>query len=157
MVVIRCPEAREKGGQYTKRLLPDFLIPYSSIRLDRVLEAERKRREDGAGLEECSFIMGCLEARTVRTHLRRLDESVSAVALQLSEELAHAPQYSQLPEPDPGQCAVVRLHTMHESILQVAAASGGQVIRLRQHLQEYWWHFVGTPSTRCVSPLAQPP
>jgi hypothetical protein len=156
-VVIRCPESRKQGGQYTKRLLPDFLIPYSPVRLDWVLEAERKRREEGASLEECSFIMGCLEPRTVRKHLSRLNEAAAAVSLQMSEELAHSPQYSRLPESDPGQCAVSRLHTMHESILQGADASGRQTIILRQHLQEYWWHLVGTPSTNCASQIARPP
>jgi len=122
-----------------------------------LLEAERKRREEGASLEECSFIMGCLEPRTVRKHLRRLHEAAAAASLRLSEELAHTPQYEGLPESDPGQCAVMRLHTMHESILQGAAASGRQAITLRQHLQEYWWHLVGTPSTNCASQLVRPP
>lgn len=156
-MVIRCPEARKQGGQYTKRLLPDFLIPYSPVRLDRVLEAERKRREEGASIEACSFIMGCLEPRTVRKHLRLLDEGASAVSLRLSKELAHAPQYSRLPESDPGQCAVSRLYTLHERILQGAGASGGQTITLRQHLQEYWWHLVGAPSISCASQILRPP
>ena len=152
--VLRVPEA---GKQNTKRLLPDFLIPYSPVRLDRVLEAELKRRKDGASLEDCSFIMGCLELRTVRKHLNRLHEAAAAVSLQLSEYLARTPQYGKLPESDPDQCAVMRLHTMRERILQAASASGQRVIPLRQNLQEHWWHLVGNPSTNCASRNLRPP
>lgn len=157
MIVVQCDQARAAGRQYTKRLLPDFLIPHSPIRLDRVLEAELKRREKGASLEDCSFIMGCLELRTVRKHLKRLYAAASAVALQLSECLAHTPQYARLPEPQPGQSAVLRLHTIHNVISQAAGTAGRPVTSLRQFLQEQWWNLVGKPSTSCVSPAARPP
>ena len=38
--VILCPIARAEKSQYTKRLLPDFLTPYSVIRLDYLLRSE---------------------------------------------------------------------------------------------------------------------
>jgi hypothetical protein len=101
--------------------------------------------------------MGCLEMRTVRKHLSRLHEAAAAVCLRLSEDLAQTPQYAQLPESDPGQYAVMRLHTMHERTLQGAAASGRQAIPLRHNLQEQWWHLVGTPSTNCASQIVRPP
>ncbi|MFW6364171.1 MAG: hypothetical protein ACOC0D_10030 [Spirochaeta sp.] len=157
VIVVKCAQAQAAGRQYTKRLLPDFLIPYSPVRLDRVLEAEHARRENSASLADCSFIMGCIELRTVRTHLNRLRAAATAVALQLSEYLAHIPQYAHLPEPQPGQCTVARLHTVYHRTIEAAGAAGRQVTSLRQILQDHWWNLVGKPSTSCVSPAARPP
>ena len=157
MVVIQCPAARKAGTQCTKRLLPDFLIPYSPVRLDRLLEAERMRRQEKASIEDCCAILGCLEPRTVRTHLRRLHEAAASVSLQLSQWLAHSPQYARLPETDPGQCAVTRLHTIHDITALAAGAAGRPVASLRQSVQEHWWHLVGRQSTSCVSRAVRPP
>ncbi|MDZ7794224.1 MAG: hypothetical protein U5P10_11225 [Spirochaetia bacterium] len=157
VIVIKCAHARAAGKQYTKRLLPDFLIPYSPIRLDRVLEAERSRREEGARLEDCSYILGCLELRTVRKHLKRLHTAAASVALQLSEYLAHIPQYARLPEPQPGQCTVLRLNSLYHRTTEAAGAAGRPVTSLRQSLQEQWWKLVGKPPTSCVSRVARPP
>jgi hypothetical protein len=155
--VIKCAESRSQGNQYTRRILPDFLIPYSPVRLDRVLEAARTRREDGASLEKCSLVMGCLELRTVRKHLKRLHEIAASACLQLSEQLASTPQYARLPEPDPGQCAVMRLLTIQHISFQAAGASGRQAAGLWQILQEHWWHLVGKQSISCVSQVVRPP
>ena len=58
--VVICDTAKALSLQYTKRILPDFLIPYARMRLDRVMEAAQER-EAGAGLEHCSRIMGCID------------------------------------------------------------------------------------------------
>ena len=157
VVVIQCPAARKAGTQYTKRLLPDFLIPYSPIRLDWILEAERMRREDGAPLEDCCRIMGCLELRTVRKHLKHLQKVSEEAALEISRELAHVPQYARLPETDPEQSSFMRLYTLYKILLQAAAAAGLPAAGLRQSLQEHWWHLVGRQSTSCVSRAVRPP
>jgi hypothetical protein len=84
-----CDEAKARGLQYTKRLLPDFLIPFARMRLDKVIEAGR-RKESGSTLEECCRIIGCLDLRTARLHLGRLKEAAKAVALSLAESQAAA-------------------------------------------------------------------
>ncbi len=157
MVVIQCPAARKAGAQYTKRLLPDFLIPYSPVRLDRLLEAELMRREDRCSIEDCCSVLGCLEPHTVRTHLKRLYKTAASVSLQLSQWLAHSPQYARLPTADPGQCAVARLYSIHSIMVQAAGAAGRSVTSLRQSVQEHWWHLVGRQSTSCVSRAVRPP
>lgn len=157
MVVIQCSATREAGKQYTKRLLPDFLIPYSPIRMDRVLEAEHARRVDGAPLEDCSLIMGCLELRTVRKHLKNLQKVSEEAALEISRELSHVPQYARLPETDPEQNSVMRLYTLYKILLQAAAAAGHHVAGQRQILLAQWWKCVGRLSTSCVSRVTHPP
>jgi len=84
-----CSEAKSLGRQYTKRLLPDFLIPFARMRLDTVVEAGRGR-ERGSSLEACCQIIGCTDLRTARVHLERLTEAAKAVALPLAEKQAAA-------------------------------------------------------------------
>ena len=84
-----CAAAKTLGRQYTKRLLPDFLIPFARMRLDTVVEAGRGK-ESGSSLEECCRIIGCTDLRTARMHLARLTEAAKAVALSLAERQAAA-------------------------------------------------------------------
>ena len=84
-----CATAKALGKQYTKRLLPDFLIPCARMRLDTVVEAGR-RKERGSTLEQCCRIIGCTDLRTARMHLARLTEAVQSVALSLAKRQAAA-------------------------------------------------------------------
>ena len=89
IVVALCAQAKALGRQYTKRLLPDFLIPYARMRLDKVVEAVGEK-ESGSTLEECCRILGCIDLRTARMHLERIDEALKEVALTLAERQAAA-------------------------------------------------------------------
>lgn len=89
IVVVICAQAKDLGLQYTKRLLPDFLIPFARMRLDAVVEAGR-RKEEGSTLEECCRILGCIDLRTARMHLERIEEAAGKVALTLAESQAAA-------------------------------------------------------------------
>ena len=79
-----CALAKALGWQYTKRLLPDFLIPASRMRLDKVIEADR-RKESESTLEECCRIIGCIDLRTAQMHMERLEEAAKAATLTLAE------------------------------------------------------------------------
>ena len=101
IVLIICRQAKALGRQYTKRLLPDFLIPYARMRLDKVVEAVGDK-ESGSTLEECCRILGCIDLRTARMHMRRLEKAVQEVALTLAERQAaavhlHEPGYQSRP------------------------------------------------------------
>ena len=87
--VCSCSEAKALDRQYTKRLLPDFLIPFARMRLDNVVEAGRGK-ECGDNLEKCCRIIGCIDPRTARMHLARLEEAAKAVGLSLAERQAAA-------------------------------------------------------------------
>jgi hypothetical protein len=84
-----CHRAKALGRQCTKRLLPDFLIPFARMRLDKVIEAGRER-ERGNTVEECCRIIGCIDLRTARMHLKRIEEAAKTVALTLAESQAAA-------------------------------------------------------------------
>jgi hypothetical protein len=93
VVVILCTNARAEGLQYTKRMLPDFLIPFSRIRLDRVIEAAEEK-EGGETIEHCSLTVGCMDLQTTGRLLNRLEEAAAAVALNLGERQAGVPHLS---------------------------------------------------------------
>jgi hypothetical protein len=91
-----CANAKALSRQYTKRLLPDFLIPFARMRLDKVIDA-RWERDRGSHVEECCWIIGCIDLRTARMHLKRIEEAAKTVALTLAESQAAA---VHLHEPD---------------------------------------------------------
>lgn len=84
-----CAQAKALGHQYTERLLPDFLIPFARMRLDKVIRAG-KRKERGSTLKECCRIIGCIDLRTARMHLKRIGEAAKEAALVLAEKQAAA-------------------------------------------------------------------
>jgi len=96
-----CRRAKALGRQYTRRLLPGFLIPFARMRLDNVIDAGRER-ERGNTVEECCRIIGCIDLRTARVHLKRLEEAAKIVARTLAENQAasihlHQSDYSLSP------------------------------------------------------------
>ena len=96
-----CGLAKALGLQYTERLLPDFLIPYARMRLDKGVEASRGK-EIGSTLEKCCQILGCIDVRTARMHLKKLDEAVKTTSMTLAERQAaalhlHEPVYQLRP------------------------------------------------------------
>ena len=123
VVVIRCENARAAGKQYTKRVLPDFLIPGCVIRLDHVEQAYKERRR-GAGNEQLCRILGCIDDRTVRGHLRRYGEAIEAVTLRLAEKRAMTPELGELPGSTPETSAVERLEDLWRAEVLASRRSG---------------------------------
>lgn len=139
--VIICRAAQQRGLQYTKRMLPDFLIPYARIRLDRAVEATREK-EGGADLECCSRILGCLDLATVRRHLKRLAESAAKLALLFAEKQAAAPHLSESNQelrPLPVFKRLEALYLQEQASLLRAGRSETTVPSLRYFLQTVLW------------------
>jgi hypothetical protein len=144
-----CAKAKAEGRQYTKRMLPDFLMPYARMRLDLVLEAAKKR-EEGMALEQCSRIMGCVDLDTVRRHLRRIEEAAAATALLLAERHAAAPHLSENNQELRPLPLLNRLKTLYrvEREMHLHAGTGHQKIPgLRYLLQAVLWQTYGKVST----------
>ena len=141
------------GRQYTKRLLPDFLIPFSRMRLDKVVEAVGEK-ESGSTLEECCRILGCIDLRTARMHLRRLDEAAKEVALTLAERQAaavhlHEPGYQ--PRPLTPLERVEELVSRQEEAHLRAGGGGSRPPALRPLLQAVLWKKKGKDLTSYAS------
>jgi hypothetical protein len=135
-VAIRCPHAQAAGKSYTKRLLPDFLIPRCVIRLDLLVGAVVET-ELGRDIDKTCKILGCVDARTVRRHLKRLDAAVGRTALELAMFRAKEPELGDLPQTGPETFPLVRLDVLYrkESEATVRAGGGAMASSLRQMLQ----------------------
>ncbi len=80
-----CKRAKKLGKQYTRRLLPDFLLPYRVIRSDKTLEAQQ---EDPGELEKVCSILGCIDFRTARKYLERGEKTIKRASLAITEHLS---------------------------------------------------------------------
>ena len=159
IIVIRCPIAREDGKQYTRRLLPEFLIPRCRIRLDHVVEASALGSEDRRTERVCR-LLGCIDPRTARRHLRRFEEAADRVALELSAGRAMSPQLGDLPSQTPDSSALSRLERLYRAEIEAVARIGGQAVplpSLRYLLQAVMRKDCLRPPSMCASARSRPP
>lgn len=87
IIVVICEIARKPGKKYTKRLLPDFLVPHGVIRSDKVLEAI----EDESGtinIDNVCSKLGCIDPRTAKRYLNRLNHTLERASLALAVRLS---------------------------------------------------------------------
>ena len=130
---------------YTRRLLPDFLIPFSRMRLDKVVEAGREK-ERGSSLEECCRLIGCIDLRTAKMHLKRLEEAAKTVALTLAESQAAAVHLRANTDLLLPLCPLERLEELFRRQEEAYLRAGSGRIRsqaLRSLLQAVLWKNMG--------------
>ena len=134
--VIVCPVARALNRQYTKRLLPEFLIPHSVIRLDYLLEATDLAKSERSDDAICELI-GCVDPRTARHQMRGLATAIETVSLDLARRRAAAPELGDLPEISPGTPPGERLAILFDSQIRAGQRAGNLPAQpsIRQLLQ----------------------
>ncbi|MDY7029872.1 MAG: hypothetical protein SVR04_16390 [Spirochaetota bacterium] len=148
-----CRRAKALGRQYTKRLLPDFLIPFARMRLDKVIEAG-KEKEQGSTVEKCCRIIGCNDLRTARMHLKRLEEAAKTVALVMAESQAAAVHLHGTDSPLRPLALFERLEKLLERQEEGQLRAGDGRSRspaLRSLLQAELWKKKQRPPTSYVS------
>ena len=102
IVSIICQEAKRQHKQYTKRLLPWFVIPECNIRLDLVLnllKLEERHPTAGAALAyaHADAVIGSASEHTIARHLRWARRLAAATVLEASELLAELAPFATLP------------------------------------------------------------
>ena len=157
IVVILCETARAAGKRYTMRLLPEFLVPRCVIRLDHV-EAAYEARRTGAGTDRLSEILGCLDDRTVRRHVKCYEQAIEATSLRLAESRAMSPELGELSQITPDTSPVDRLKQLWRAE-QVASQRRGEAFprSLRYLLQTALRKSRRKKSSSCVSVAVRPP
>ena len=103
IVSLICAEAKRQGKQYTKRMLPWFVIPECNIRLDLVVKLQHLvERDPGSGMrlayEQADAVIGSASERTIARHLGWVRRLVAASVLEASELLAELAPFAALPE-----------------------------------------------------------
>jgi hypothetical protein len=127
IISIRCTTAQEAGKQYTKRVLPPFVIPYCQINRQGVMAYLARfpdgRVEYGAGLR----MLGALDIRTIRHHVALGRATVAAAALELAGLLSSLPAHATLPDSpvtgSPGHYLEELAHQMHRAARRAGRAA----------------------------------
>ena len=100
IIVTHCKTAKERGDQYTKRLLPHFVIPECNIDLENVLQYIVLHPDGSVDFDEASQMLGTQDIRTIRKHIARAMEIIKKTNLRASEILAILPGFGSLPAPE---------------------------------------------------------
>lgn len=100
IIVTHCKTAKERGDQYTKRLLPHFVIPECNIDLENVLQYIVLHPDGSVDFDEASQMLGTQDIRTIRKHIARGMEIIKKTNLTASEILAILSGFGFLPEPE---------------------------------------------------------
>src|SRR4030042_657851 len=71
VVTIICRASQGTGRQYTKRILPEHLIPRSPFWSERLVQLLERGRDAYSGfIEAACEALGCVDPRTARKHIR---------------------------------------------------------------------------------------
>lgn len=161
IIVVICEIAREVGTKYTKRLLPDFLVPYGVIRSDKVLEVI----EDESGTINIDTVcskLGCIDPRTAKRYLSRLNHTLERASLALAAKLSCFSPEDRFSNIDPASSSLSIFHTLvtkYHYLLDYL--HGGDAIHLKHSHHYYigvnWFLNVEKkPSTYASAPPAVP-
>ena len=114
IVSLICEEAKQQHKQYTKRMLPWFVIPECNIRLDLVLNLLKlEERHPGSGsalaYEQADAVIGSACEHTIARHLKWARRLVADSTLEASELMAELVAFATLPEVRAGGRGVAEL------------------------------------------------
>ena len=151
IISIICTTAKEARKQYSKRILPPFVIPYCQIGREGVF-AYLKRFPDGRVVYTDGFLMlGARDMRTIRRHIAMGLATVAAAALELARLLSGLPAYATLPQPRLGVSPGEYLAALVEQVDCAARrVHGGAVSKIPLTV---YAHLVDV-FDRCPAPLA---
>ena len=114
IVSLICAEAKRQRKQYTKRMLPWFVIPECNIRLDLAVNLLKLvERHPGAGMrlayEHGAGVIGSVSERTIARHLEWARRLTAASVLEASELVAELAPFAALPEVHVGAAGLAEL------------------------------------------------
>lgn len=158
MATIICRASRGTGRPYTKRILPEHLIPRSPFWSEGLVKLLERGRDGCPGFTEAACAaLGCLDPRTARKHIRYVCTAVEAKLPVLAELLASG--RSEGPSFPPGTNPCVTLCLLWDTFLKAAQELSGSLAAFS--LRPLLWLGPGLESWRrfnrsCI-PIAQPP
>ena len=103
IISIYCTRAKEKGLQYTKRILPSFVIPECNIILEYILKYIAVYPDDLIDYEKAGIILGTYDNRTIHKHIQLARKMIADTNLHLCELFSSLSSYAHLPEEKTGE------------------------------------------------------
>jgi hypothetical protein len=116
VISIICGRAKEAGGQYSKRILPPFVIPYCQIGRQGVL-AYLGQFPDGKIVYRLgNELLGARDIRTLRRHVALGLATIAMAGLELASLLCAVPAHATLPEARLGESSGQYLQELGEQM-----------------------------------------
>lgn len=103
IISIYCIRAKKRGLQYTKRILPPFVIPECNIILEYVLKYIALYPDGSIDYEQAGFILGTYDNRTIDRHIELARKMIAGTNLHLCELFSSLSSYAHLPEEKTGE------------------------------------------------------
>lgn len=123
IIAIYCIRAKNSGWQYTKRILPPFVIPECNITLSSVWRYLVRYPDDLIRYEAAGLILGSYDNRTIRKHILLVWHMIGGTNLGLMEFLSTLPGYATVPELKAGEHVYSHLMVLVEQAGLVAVRS----------------------------------
>ena len=117
--VIICHVAKRAGKQYTKRILPPFVISECNIDLENVLEMYKAMPDGHIDYDAASKVLGTVCEKTMRRHYLMAVTFIETAVSLLAEYLALAAPFM----PQPGQPPYEDLLILFVSMMQAVCDS----------------------------------
>jgi hypothetical protein len=119
ILAIFCKAAKQRGDQYTKRILPAFVTPGCNVMLWSVMKYVARYRKERINYAKAAMILGARDPRTIRRHILGGREIIEKTTLELTRELSGLPGFARLPEQKPG---VGRYESLAATVRQIDGA-----------------------------------
>jgi len=124
--VIYCATAKKQGWQYTKRILPPFVIPECNINLEQVLLMYAQNQDGPVDLEAACELLGTTCEKTIRRHFRMVAQMLEATVSDLATEVALEGPFVGLPDGEKPRSLWWLFRRLKKAVEQVVVERGGQ-------------------------------
>jgi hypothetical protein len=129
IISIYCIRAKKKKWQYTKRILPPFVISECNIILQYVWKCIALYPDGSIHYEKAGEILGTLDDRTIRKHILLGWRMIKKTNLRFHEFLATLYGYTQMPKLKAGENAYTHLNLLVDEANQTAVRMGESVFK----------------------------
>lgn len=139
---IYCIRAKKQGKQYTKRILPPFVIPECNISFENVLKYMRRYSDGSINYDEAGYILGTYEQRTIKKHIERGWEIVNKTIIENLTIITQYLGFVSIPEKRPGKDLLVYLEEVIDEVHQGYIRMGKDILhksKKNTYLHMVYW------------------
>ncbi len=149
ILVILCEIAKQRGDQYTKRMLPAFVIPECNVMLSNVMKYIKQCPQERINYAKAEIILGIGDHRTIRKHILRGQQIMEETNRELRQVLSGLPSFARLPEQKPGagrhERLVATVDEIESAITRMHGADRQQVSAIEYVHVVYIFHRARNP------------
>lgn len=139
---IYCIRAKKQGKQYTKRILPPFVIPECNISFAHVLKYMSTYPDGTINYDEAGHILGTYEQRTIKKHMKRGLIIVNKTIIESLTLIATCLGFTSIPEKKPGKDLLAYLDEVIDEVHQGCIRMGKKILHKPQknlYLHMVYW------------------